>query len=104
MPADFRFVANTAEELHPPPNSRPVARAIDLPSEVLPTPGGAFHQAEDRPLHFSGALLHGQIFEDAFLHLVQTEMIVTCRISSASLMSFLTLDFLPQGRDSSQSR
>ena len=53
---------------------RPVARATDLPSEVLPTPGRP-DQAQDRTLHLLHALLHGEVFEDALLDLLQPEMV-----------------------------
>ena len=55
-------------------NSRPSERAIDLPSDVLPTPGGP-GEAEDRPLLPRRELAHGQVLEDALLHLLEVVVI-----------------------------
>ena len=55
-------------------NSRPVARAIDLPSEVLPTPGGPTRQRIG-PFELVGAALHGEVLDDAVLDLLQAEVI-----------------------------
>ena len=54
---------------------RPVARAIDLPSEVLPTPGGPTRHRIG-PFTLLHALLHGEVFEDALLDLLETVMVV----------------------------
>jgi hypothetical protein len=55
-------------------NSRPVALAIDLPSEVLPTPGGPTRQRIG-PLSFFWRALHRQVLDDAFLDLLEAEVI-----------------------------
>ena len=55
-------------------NLRFVARAMLWPSEVLPTPGGP-DQAQDRSLERLHALLHGEVLDDAFLDLVEPEMV-----------------------------
>ena len=55
-------------------NSRPVALAIDLPSEVLPTPGGPTRHRIG-PFELVGAALHGEIFEDALLDLLEAVMV-----------------------------
>jgi hypothetical protein len=56
-------------------NLRPRARAIERPSEVLPTPGRS-DEAEDRPLHVRLELEHAQVVEDAILHLLQAVVVV----------------------------
>ena len=53
---------------------RPVARAIDLPSEVLPTPGGP-HQAKNRTFDLTYAVLDRQILDDPLLDLFQAVMV-----------------------------
>ena len=55
--------------------SRPVALAIDLPSEVLPTPGGPTRHRIG-PRHLVGALLHREVLDDALLDLLQAVVIV----------------------------
>ena len=54
---------------------RPVALAIDLPSEVLPTPGGPTRHRIG-PFSFFMALLHGEVLEDALLDLLQAVVVV----------------------------
>ena len=83
-------------------NSRPVAFATDLPSEVLPTPGGPT-KAEDRTLQLLGALLHGEELDDPLFDLLQTVMVVV-ENGLASSRSDLTSDFSLHGMPSSQSR
>jgi hypothetical protein len=68
MTTDFRLISHAAQAMRT--YLRPVALAIDCPSEVLPTPGWA-HQAQDRGLQFVDALLHREVFQDAVLDLVQ---------------------------------
>ena len=48
---------------------------MDWPSEVLPTPGGPT-KAEDGRLHLVDALLHREVLEDAFLDLLQAEVVL----------------------------
>ena len=55
-------------------NSRPVALAIDLPSEVLPTPGGPTRQRIG-PFSLFGAALHGEVLDDAVLDLLEAEVV-----------------------------
>ena len=62
-------------------NLRPSARAIDLPSEVLPTPGGPTRQRIE--LRAGGAVLsvghqlaHGEELEDAVLHLLDVVVVL----------------------------
>ena len=101
MAADFRFVAHAAERhAHEFAARRPGDR---LAERGLADAGRA-DQAQDRTLHLAGALLHREIFEDAFLDLLQAVMILVEDYLRRASMSFLTLDFLPQGSDSIQSR
>jgi hypothetical protein len=55
-------------------NLRLVERAIDCPSEVLPTPGGA-DEAQDRRLELVHALLHREVLDDALLHLLEAVVV-----------------------------
>ena len=55
-------------------NSRPVAFAIDLPSEVF-ADARRPDQAEDRPVELVGARLHGKVLDDALLHLFEAEVL-----------------------------
>ncbi len=55
-------------------NLRPVAFAIDMPSEVLPTPGGPTKQRID-PFGILYQLADGQEFKNAFLDLLQPVVI-----------------------------
>ena len=52
-----------------------MARAIDWPSEVLPTPGRA-DQAQDRALQPLHALRDGQVLDDAFLDLLEAVVVL----------------------------
>jgi hypothetical protein len=54
---------------------RPVASAIDWPSEVLPTPGGPARQ-RIVPRLVARELEHGHVLEDALLHLVEAVVVV----------------------------
>ena len=56
-------------------NLRLVERAIDWPSEVLPTPGRA-DEAQDRRLQLVHALLHGEVLDDALLHLLEAVVVL----------------------------
>jgi len=56
-------------------NLRPIARAIDLPSDVLPTPGGS-DEGEDRTAQRLGQASHGQVFENALLDLLQAVVVL----------------------------
>src|SRR5713226_5600445 len=63
-----------------PPNDmrtklRPVARATDLPSEVLPTPGGPTRHRIG-PLELAHQGLHREILEDALLDLLEPVMVL----------------------------
>ena len=62
----------------PPSDTRTNLRssefAIDLASDVLPTPGGP-GEAEDRPLHRRVELPHREIFQDAILHLLESRVV-----------------------------
>ena len=70
--ADFRFVAHAAKR-HANELS-PVAFAIDMPSEVLPTPGGPTKQRIE-PFGILDEPADGKKFEDAFLDLLETVVI-----------------------------
>ena len=69
-------------------NLRPVARAIDWPSEVLPTPGGPTkHRIGLLPSRVE--LAHREVLEDAALDLVQAEVVLV-----QDLPRFRDVDFL----------
>src|SRR4051795_10905366 len=55
--------------------SRPVALAIDLPSEVLPTPAGPTRHRIG-PVSLLGGCWAARVFDDPLLDLLQTEVIV----------------------------
>src|SRR3954462_8174262 len=68
-------------------NSRPVALAIDLPSEVLPTPGGPTRhrigpaaggpaEAQDGARQLVRPLLYGEVLDDPLLDLLETKVVV----------------------------
>ena len=72
--ADLRLVAHAADadalEL-----ARPSARAIERPSDVLPTPGGPTkHRIE--PARVGLQLAHGQELEDALLDLLEVVVVL----------------------------
>ena len=73
MAADFRLVAHAAEahahEFAP-------RRAGDRVAERGLADAGRADQAQDRALQLAGALLHGEIFQDALLDLLEAEMVV----------------------------
>lgn len=72
MAADFGLVTD-ATERHA--HELAVGRLGNrLPSDVLPTPRRA-NQAENRRFHLVYPLLHGKVFDNAFLDLLQSEMI-----------------------------
>jgi hypothetical protein len=99
--ADLGLVAHAAERhAHELAPGRP---AIDLPSEVLPTPGGPTRHRIG-PFSFFGALLHGEILDDALLDLLEAVMILVEDLLRRVQMSFLTLVRFFHGIDSSQSR
>lgn len=83
-------------------NSRPVDFAIDLPSEVLPTPGGPTRH--DRPGELVRAALHREILDDAVLDLVEAEVIGVEDLlrQTQVLLHLRALAF--QGNESIQSR
>src|ERR1700704_4635053 len=66
-------------------NLRPMARATDSPSDVLPTPGGPT-SASTAPLRRAAAdptqtpvaatLAHGQVLDDALLDVVQAGVVL----------------------------
>ena len=56
-------------------NFRFIARAIDWPSEVFPTPGRA-DETEDRPLQISLELADGEVLDDALLDLVEIVVVL----------------------------
>ena len=72
MAADLRFVAHAAER-HA--DELAVRRLRDRLAERGLADAGRADQAQDRALHLVHALLHGEIFEDAFLDLLEAEMI-----------------------------
>ena len=80
-----------------------MARAIDLPSEVLPTPGGPTRQRIG-PFSFVHALLDREILDDPLLDLLKAVMVGVEDLLGARAMSFLTLVRFFQGIDSIQSR
>ena len=55
-------------------NSRPMAAAIDLPSDVLPTPGGP-DEAEDRAARVGLELAHREELEDPVLDLLDVVVV-----------------------------
>ena len=55
-------------------NARPVARATDWPSDVLPTPGGPTRHRIGA-LRLRVQLEHRQVLEDALLDLLQAEVV-----------------------------
>ena len=72
--ADLGLVAHAAQaEMRW--NLRPMAEAMERPSEVLPTPGGP-DEAEDGPLDVGLHLAHGQVLEDALLDLLEVVVVV----------------------------
>jgi hypothetical protein len=64
----------SASSLIPPSdirtNALPIARAMDLPSDVLPTPGG-----QNGAFAFGIQFSYGQEFEDAFFDLGQVVVV-----------------------------
>jgi hypothetical protein len=70
-------------------NSRPVALAIDLPSEVLPTPGGPTRHRIG-PFSLFVRALHGEIFEDALLDLLEAVVVGVEHLLGGDFRSFLT--------------
>ena len=56
-------------------NFRPSVRAIDWPSEVLPTPGGPTKQRIG-PTDVALQLRDGEVLDDPFLHLVEVEVVL----------------------------
>ena len=74
MSADFSFVAHAARA-RSARTCRFMARAIDWPSDVLPTPGGP-DEAEDRPLHVALELPHREVLDDALLDLVEVVVVL----------------------------
>src|SRR3984957_3555542 len=87
MPAYLRLVAHTpkahADEFAPrgPGDRLAKGRLADA---------WRTHKAEDRSLHLAGALLHGEIFEDAFLDLVEAVMVL---VQNLLRKSDVLLDF-----------
>ena len=71
--ADFRLVAHAAQR-------HAHKFAARRPGDGFAERGLAHarrsHQAQDRTLHLAHALLHGEIFKDAFLDLLQAVMVV----------------------------
>ena len=56
-------------------NLRPMARAIERPSDVLPTPGRA-DEAEDRAARILLQLADGEVLEDAVLDLLEVVVVL----------------------------
>ena len=73
MTADFRFVTHAAKRhAH-----EFAARGLrDRFAERGLADARRSDEAQDRALHLAGALLHREIFEDAFLDLLEAVMIV----------------------------
>ena len=83
---------------------RPSARAIDLPSEVLPTPGGPTKHRIG-PLLLAGQLEHRQVLDDALLDLAQAEVVLVEDASRPRAMSSWSRGRpCCHGSDTSQSR
>ena len=72
MAADLRFVAHAAER-HA--HELAARRLGDRLAERGLADAGRPDEAQDRPRQLVGALLHGEIFDDALLDLVEAEMI-----------------------------
>ena len=72
VPADFRLVADPAQR-----HAHEVAPRCprDGLAERCLADTGRPHQTENRPVEFLDALLHGEVFKDAFLHLFQPVMV-----------------------------
>ena len=56
-------------------NLRSSARAIEWPSDVLPTPGRT-DEAEDRPAQVVLQLRDGEVLDDPLLHLLEVVVVV----------------------------
>ena len=56
-------------------NLRPIARAMLLPSDVLPTPGGP-DEGEDRAADLVGEGAHREVLEDALLDLLEAVVVL----------------------------
>ncbi len=74
MAADLGLVAHAARA-RARTNLRPMARAMERPSEVLPTPGGPTKQRIG-PRVIRRELAHRQILEDAVLDVVEVEVVL----------------------------
>ena len=72
--ADLGLVAHAADAMRT--NLRPSARAIECPSDVLPTPGGPTKQRIEVPPRVGLELAHRQVLEDALLDLLEAEVVV----------------------------
>ena len=75
-----------------------MARAIDLPSEVLPTPGRT-DQAQDRALHLLDQRLHREVLEDALLRLLEPVVVLVEHALRVDDVAVLLLVVLPGQRD-----
>ena len=76
-------------------NLRPVARAIDWPSEVLPTPGGPTkHRIGLLPVGVE--LAHREVLEDAALDLVQAEVVLIEDLAGFGDVDVLAASILPR--------
>ena len=76
-------------------NLRPRARAIDLPSEVLPTPGGP-DEAQDRALHVGLQAANRQVIQNAVLHLLQIVVVGIEDLLGFQNVHFHARRFLPR--------
>src|SRR3546814_16070793 len=96
MAADFRFVAHAAQRLA---HEFAARRLGDAAAERGLADARRADEAQDRALQLVGARLHGEIFDDPVLDLLQREMIlVQARLRLPAVGLALSL-LSPIGRD-----
>ncbi len=96
MPADLGFIAH-ATERHP--NELAVGRTRDrLPERRLADARGP-HQAQDRRLQLVDSLLHGKVFEDAVLDLLEAVVIVVQHLLGVAQIVVDAAALLPRQAD-----
>ena len=97
---------NSASSRTPPrstrTNFRPIARAIERPSDVLPTPG-ASHKTKNRSSCLAASIRYGEKFQDAFFDFFKI-IVVPVENFPALVISILSVVNTLQGRVTSQSR
>ena len=84
-------------------NLRPSARAIERPSEVLPTPGGP-DEAEDRPFQLADEREHRDVVEDPLLHVLEAVVVLVEHGARARDVHDVVAALVPRAARSSQSR